>query len=1109
MPNLTCTPDATKTKAHRQVVGVDNAGGIAYCKATGLYNKHRMYSEQWNPWHPFQSAHDFQQAQSFSQQTKMWIDQHLERGLDNFKIESFQSADALRNLLSQLDFGLSDDSWIEDDSHILGTLYYSDIFKCVQFILAHLPFQAHLNFKPVCLADSENRRVYSEMNTGDWWWDTQDQLRAGATIVPVICASNKTHLTNDSGDQHAWPLYLTIGNIRKDIRRTPTKCALILVGLIPCPPKGANNTDEAWHSAVGTMLSPLRNLDITGPGLKWNCADGFQRQCYPLLAAWVGDYPEQVMIAQVSYGSCPMCEIPTGALMEHSTIRPLDDTRDQDVYLELLDETNIDILHNLGVHPIRNQFWQYPLCNVYRLWQPAELHQLLLGLVKDLLHWLLKYLKARNIKDQFDNRFTSVPRYPGLQLFSKPFDSMKSSSWQGKEIRAMIRSLAVNCAPILDCCKDDGKTPAETASDEIVMGAVRALCEFSLLVSQQNLSDLSLTAQDYALNRCYRKKGAFRELKMSKSGKAQVDELLARESHQLREQKIHKIHAAMVVQVYGAEKVTTTKQRQFQVRLNRARQAATIWSDADRQSAKERLEREIHQVTPDKRKLFDKLFQHHKRQRLQEVGTKATSPRSTFAKKLAQMTTAAEEEVYEAANMTANKRVKFQIRLSDAETEATSLSIADTDRIANQLEREIYGVTSNEQMRFKMEFCIRLIAFEACWQAIGVQELRRTIKQHVIHVGYPTMHLVSHISESIQRMGSGDNFTTDIPERVHIANVKEAYPSTNKVNYIWQMLKHNDRCTGLDYMEDSLSHLALQGWYDIDSAEVFNLLSAADKRQNTGRAHLLRVQYCQEEPFFRPVSQQVHHLRETHVRGVCRSIKPTLLTDASEDFGIPNFGQLFRAQIEEDWGHEVCGLVLGYDQNVLIDSIFIKLHNGLLYYCQPFHCPTSVEHLRLDCKVEYTNANQGIMPESHNIWVQYMESDLDNTFQGRVPSFPVLYFSWTPPNQILQFQERLPAGKMILTFSKRCKKTEQWILRPQPQEYAVVIPTKYQDPHGWADCVDGFIRVVKQTDMMDIVPVGAMVGPAHLVRENAASDRIDSVWLVNNHVDLDTYWTVY
>jgi hypothetical protein len=72
-----------------------------------------------------------------------------------------------------------------------------------------------------------------------------------------------------------------------------------------------------------------------------------------------------------------------------------------------------------------------------------------------------------------------------------------------------------------------------------------------------------------------------------------------------------------------------------------------------------------------------------------------------------------------------------------------------------------------------------------------------------------------------------------------------------------------------------------------------------------------------------------------------------------------------------------------------------------------------------------------------------------------------------------------------------------------------MIPTKYKDPHGWPDCVDGFIWVVKQIDMMHIVPVGAIVGPAHLVEENAASDRIDSVSPVNNHVDLDTYWTVH
>jgi len=165
--------------------------------------------------------------------------------------------------------------------------------------------------------------------------------------------------------------------------------------------------------------------------------------------------------------------------MGYSTFWPLDNPRDQHVYLELLDDTNIDVLHTRGVYPICNQVRQYPLCNVYRLGQPDELHQLLLALVKDLLYWLHKYLKARHDKDQFDNWFASVPWYPGLQRFSKPFDSMTSGSWQWNEIRCMIRTLAVNSARNLDFSQDAGKTVVETTTDDMVMGAVWALCEFS------------------------------------------------------------------------------------------------------------------------------------------------------------------------------------------------------------------------------------------------------------------------------------------------------------------------------------------------------------------------------------------------------------------------------------------------------------------------------------------------------------------------------------------------------------------------------------------------------------------------------------------------------
>jgi len=127
------------------------------------------------------------------------------------------------------------------------------------------------------------------------------------------------------------------------------------------------------------------------------------------------------------------------------------------------------------------------------------------------------------------------------------------------------------------------------------------------------------------------------------------------------------------------------------------------------------------------------------------------------------------------------------------------------------------------------------------------------------------------------------------------------------------MLKQNDPSTGLDYIEETLLYLALQGWYDIDSAKVFNRLSTADKQWNTRRAHLLRLQHSQDKPLFHSMLAEVHHFIETHVHGGCWSITLTSFRDASKEFEIPNFVQLFHSQIKEDLGHKVSEPVLRYD----------------------------------------------------------------------------------------------------------------------------------------------------------------------------------------------------
>jgi len=148
--------------------------------------------------------------------------------------------------------------------------------------------------------------------------------------------------------------------------------------------------------------------------------------------------------------------------------------------------------------------------------------------------------------------------------------------------------------------------------------------------------------------------------------------------------------------------------------------------------------------------------------------------------------------------MTADKHLEFQVPLSDAGTEATTWSIAYTDRIVSQVPSEIYGITSKEQMQFKKDLSICVIEFEAWWQAIGCPEVLNTIQTGAIHFRCQKMHLMSHISDWIRLISSGNNFTNNFFEWLHIANVKVSYQSTNNVNFIQQMLKYNDQSTGLD-----------------------------------------------------------------------------------------------------------------------------------------------------------------------------------------------------------------------------------------------------------------------------------------------------------------------
>jgi len=126
-------------------------------------------------------------------------DQWLRCELDNFEIEWCQSSPALYKVCSECHWWIGHASGIEYYSHIFETIHGNDIFTCVWFILAHLPFQVSLELEPAHHTTLEGWQIYSMLNTYQWWWNMQEQLAAGAKVVPVVCASDKTHVINFFG----------------------------------------------------------------------------------------------------------------------------------------------------------------------------------------------------------------------------------------------------------------------------------------------------------------------------------------------------------------------------------------------------------------------------------------------------------------------------------------------------------------------------------------------------------------------------------------------------------------------------------------------------------------------------------------------------------------------------------------------------------------------------------------------------------------------------------------------------------------------------------------------------------------------------------------------
>lgn len=323
-------------------------------------------------------------------------------------------------------------------------------------------------------------------------------------MAPVIIATDKTQLTQFSGSKSAYPVYLTIGNLPKSIRRKPTEHACVLIAYLSVDKIRHSHLTEiehrsrvhrVFHESMKIVLDPLRKAGLTG--IEMTSADGCVRKVYPILSAYVADYPEQCLVTCTKSTTCPKCQAPADHMED---LHPFE-LRTQNWTLSVLQDAKSQSSTSRAFYTacmkkdvaggVYEPFWyNFPLTDIHRIMTPDVLHQLYQGIFKHILAWCQCLFHP----EELDSRIRSLPISHGLRQFKNGFSALSQVS--GPERKNMAKIL-------LGCLV--GKLPNSGIS------AIRSCLDFIYIAQYKTHDSTTLGYLDLALKEFHKHRSYFVE----------------------------------------------------------------------------------------------------------------------------------------------------------------------------------------------------------------------------------------------------------------------------------------------------------------------------------------------------------------------------------------------------------------------------------------------------------------------------------------------------------------------------------------------------------------------------------------------------------------------